>query len=137
MEKEEFKNYVHLQQEVEDLQENIEKLRSQAKSVCATRLSAAPAGSGSPDKIAANLAKIDSLMEYYLDKLENKLEQQKKVESAIEVLSGNERMLMRYRYIDGLDWIDVAAKMNYSWQHTHRIHAKALAKLKDEIECDS
>ena len=36
---------------------------------------------------------------------------------------------MRYRYIDGLDWIDVAANMNYSWRHMHRIHSESVYPL--------
>ena len=135
--KEELKEQIRLKQEIADLKENIEKLRLQAQSISATRITGAPAGSGSPDKIADNLARVDNLIQHYQQKVERLLIQQKRIEEAIESLPANERLLMRYRYINGLDWIDVAANMNYSWQHTHRIHAKALAKLKDEIECDS
>ena len=53
---------------------------------------------------------------------------------AIASLPDVERLLMRYRYIDGLNWIDVAAKMNYSWQGTHKIHARALKRLLEQKE---
>jgi len=132
--KEELKEHYRLKQETIELEETIEKLQLQAQSVSATKIMGAPGGSGSPDKIADNLARIEKLIQYYQQKLEKLLIQQKRVEEAIESLPANERLLMRYRYIDGLDWIDVAAKMNYSWQHTHRIHAKALARLKDETQ---
>ena len=134
--KEELKEHYRLKQETVELEETIEKLQLQAQSVGATRITGAPAGSGSPDKIIDNLSRIEKLIQYYQQKLEKLLIQQKRVEEAIESLPANERLLMRYRYIDGLDWIDVAANMNYSWQHTHRIHAKALAKLKDETQRD-
>ena len=132
--KEELKEHIRLKQEIADLKENIEKLRLQAQSISATRITGAPAGSGSPDKIADNLARVDKLIQHYQQKVEWLLIQQKRIEEAIESLPANERLLMRYRYIDGLNWIDVAAKMNYSWQHTHRIHAEALVKLKDETQ---
>ena len=38
--------------------------------------------------------------------------------------------LMRLRYIDGADWTEVAATINYEWAQTHRVHASALAKIK-------
>ncbi len=135
--KEDLKRHVCLAQEIADLKENIDRLQLQAKSISATRISGAPAGSGSPDKIADNMARVENLISYYHTKLNQCLVEQQRIEQAIASLPDVERLLMRYRYIDGLNWIDVAAKMNYSWQHTHRIHAKALAKLKDEIECDS
>ena len=133
--KEELKEHIRLKQEIADLKENIEKLRLQAQSISATRITGAPAGSGSPDKIADNLARVDNLIQHYQQKIERLLIQQKRIEEAIESLPASERLLMRYRYIDGLDWIDVAANMNYSWRHMHRIHSKILKKLKDGTQC--
>lgn len=132
--KEELRGYVHLQTEVEELPETLEKLQAQAYLIGATKINGAPAGSGSPDKIANNLAKLESLQEYYLDKLDKKLDLQRRIEDAIESLPDRERLLIRYRYIDGKNWIEIAATMGYSWQQTHRIHAKALELLKDETK---
>lgn len=129
--KEELKEHIRLKQEIADLKENIEKLRLQAQSISATRITGASAGSGSPDKIADNLARVDKLIQHYQQKVERLLIQQKKIEEAIESLPANERILMRYRYIDGLDWIDVAANMNYSWRQTHRIHGRALKLIEN------
>ena len=46
-------------------------------------------------------------------------------------LDPTERTLMRLRYIDGAEWIDVAEGIHYEWTQTHRIHARALNKIKD------
>ena len=127
--KEELKEHYRLKQETVELEETIKKLQLQAQSVSATKITGAPAGSGSPDKIADNLSRIEKLIQYYQQKLEKLLIQQKQIEEAIESLPTNERLLMRYRYIDGLDWVDVAANMNYSWQWMHKIHARILKKL--------
>ena len=129
--KEELKSHVRLVQEIADLKENITRLQLQAESISATRISGAPSGSGSPDKIAANLARVDELVNYYQQKMEQALVQQKRIEDAIEGLPDKERLLMRYRYIDGMDWVDVASRMHYSWKQTHRIHGRALNLLKD------
>ena len=55
-----------------------------------------------------------------------------RIEQAIETLGATERTLMRLRYIDGLSWQAIAMRINYSWQQTHRIHARALIKIKDK-----
>lgn len=127
--KEELKEHYRLKQETVEIEETIKRLQLQAQSVSATKITGAPAGSGSPDKIADNLSRIEKLIQYYQQKLEKLLIQQKQIEEAIESLPTNERLLMRYRYIDGLDWVDVAANMNYSWQWMHKIHARILKKL--------
>ncbi len=42
----------------------------------------------------------------------------------------DEQRVLRLRYIRGMKWEEVALEMGYSWQHTHRIHAKALINFK-------
>ena len=54
------------------------------------------------------------------------------VEQVIEGLEPIERRVLRLRYIDGREWHQVAAAIHYSWQQTHRIHARALLKIKDK-----
>ena len=67
----------------------------------------------------------------YHEKLQALLECQLKIEKAIESLNSTERELMRLRYIDGAEWLDVAETIHYEWTQTHRIHARALAKIRD------
>ena len=129
--KDELKSHIRLVQEIADLEENIMRLQLQAESISATRISGSPSGSGSSDKIASNLARIDELTGFYQQKMEQALIQQKRIEDAIESLPDSERLLMRYRYIDGMEWVNIAANMNYSWRHMHRIHARILKKLED------
>ena len=69
------------------------------------------------------------LRELYRDKLDELVALQVSIEQAIDSLGPVERDLFRYRYIDGMEWHQVAAKIHYSWQQTHRIHAAALIKL--------
>lgn len=71
------------------------------------------------------------LHDLYRKKLQVLTEGQLKIEKAIEGLNPTERELMRLRYIDGAEWVDVAATIHYEWTQTHRIHAKALAKIKN------
>lgn len=69
------------------------------------------------------------LRECYELKLKELVAAQLEIENAIETLDPTERELVRLRYIDGLDWHKVATRISYSWQQTHRIHARVLQKL--------
>ncbi len=129
--KEELKSHIRLVHEIADLQENITRLQLQAENISATRISGVPSGSGSLDKIASNLARVDELINYYQQKMEQALTLQKRIEEAIDEMPDNERILMRYRYIDGMAWIDIASRMHYSWKQIHRIHARILKKISE------
>lgn len=137
MTKQELKSYINQKREIVQLQEQIEQIKQQIYLVSSTRITGAPGGSGSLDKIADNIARLDELMRYYVEKLQQTVERQKRIEKEIENLPEQERVLMRYRYIEGLEWTAVAVKMNYSWKQTHRIHGNALQKLSEEIKDDT
>lgn len=74
---------------------------------------------------------VSSLHALYQQKLAELVEGQLKIEKAIESLAPTERELMRLRYIDGAEWVDVAETIHYEWTQTHRIHARALGKIRD------
>lgn len=71
------------------------------------------------------------LRDLYRKKLEVLIEGQLKIENAIESLDPTERELIRLRYIDGEEWLDICATIHYEWTQTHRIHARALDKIKN------
>lgn len=74
---------------------------------------------------------LQPLQDLYREKLEQLVSGQLRIEKAIEGLNPTERELMRLRYIDGAEWTEVAETIHYEWTQTHRIHAKALAKIKN------
>ena len=132
--KEELKEHYKLACEIKDLQEEIKQLQSVAKTAGAVNYGSFGSGSGGSDTIGEKLAKLNDLMEYYVLKVEESMEHQRHIESEIEHLPVNERRLIRYRYIDGLHWVQVASKMNYSLEQTYRIHGSALLKLKHDTK---
>lgn len=132
--KEELKEYYRLVCEIRELQEEIKQLQSVWQSVGATRYDIVGGSGGSGDIMGKTFARLNELTEYYAQKIEERIQQQEKIETAIEHLPIVERRLMRYRYIDGLDWVNVAARLNYSWKQTHRIHSRALQMLKSDTQ---
>lgn len=73
---------------------------------------------------------LQPIRELYREKLDELVALQVSIEKAIDSLGPVERELFRYRYIDCLEWHQVAAKIHYSYQQTFRIHDAALIKLK-------
>ena len=60
------------------------------------------------------------------------MNEEKEIEKFIDSLEDSrERVIMRYRYISGLEWEEVCVKAHYSWKHTHRLHSDALNKILD------
>lgn len=53
------------------------------------------------------------------------------IENKIEKLSNeSEKDVLMYRYIRLMKWEDICVTIGHSWQHTHRIHARALKNFK-------
>lgn len=71
------------------------------------------------------------LIDYYKKSSEKLSNELLRIEMAFDTLSYTERTLMRLRYIEGLSWQAICGRIGYSWQQTHRIHARALIKIKD------
>ncbi len=60
-----------------------------------------------------------------------RLKKCKEITDRIEQLSDeDEKDVLMYRYIELMKWEDIAVKMNFSWQHTHKIHSQALKNFK-------
>lgn len=71
------------------------------------------------------------LLDMYREKLQALVNTEIRVEKAFESLSPTERKLMRLRYIDGADWLEICAAIQYECAQTYRIHARALSKIKN------
>jgi len=73
----------------------------------------------------------------YNAKLAELAAEQLAIENAIEGLPQTERMILGYRYLDGLSWEEVCVKAGYSWTQTHDYHSKALRLLKEMEEVEA
>lgn len=83
----------------------------------------------------SDLSDYAVLLDEQIQKLkEERLEKAKlysSIEKKIRHLEGeDEKRVLRLRYIKGLKWEEVALQMGYTWQHIHKIHAKALRNFK-------
>lgn len=129
MTKERLRAYAEIKKEREQLRQQLEEVEAALyypKIQRLTDMPASPQGGNNQEDLA--IYHIE-LRERYRAKMEELAAEQLAIEQAIESLEPTARMLMRYRYIDGLKWEEVAVRMNYSWTQTHDIHGKALKQL--------
>ena len=129
MTKEFLKEHIKKLEEAKGLKYEIEQMYQTMKSPIITGMPAAH--SPDKDKIGVVISQIQEKEIRYLAKLNVILNEEKEIDEFIDSLEDSrQRIVMRYRYISGLEWEQVCVKAHYSWQHTHRLHSDALNKLK-------
>jgi len=131
-----LKSCLQKRQEAASLERAIRRLEKEKCSPKTSKLDQI-GGAGSPGAggtFERLIFKQDELERLYQQKLADLIEEQLRVEKAIESLDPVERMLMRLHYLDGLTWEEVAVEISYSWRQVHRIHSRALDKLSEEDE---
>lgn len=128
MTKDYLKEHVKKLSEAKGLKFEIDQMYQTMKSPVITGMPSAH--SSDTDKLGNILWKIQQKEIRYLAKLDIILNEEKEIEKVIDTLKDSrERTIMRYRYITGMTWEEICVRVNYSWQHTHRLHAGALSKL--------
>ena len=93
-------------------------------------LSQAPGGGeiGSPiERPMDKVLEIDAEINREIDELQIVRQE---IRAALNQLEDESlKLLMEYRYIDGLTWEQIAVKMNYSYMQICRLHGKALRTI--------
>ncbi len=127
--KEVLRNYRALAKELEQIEELIARIEARITEAKTIKMSNSPSPGWTNDTLGAHLARLEMLREMYNKRWDRLIDSRRKIEAAIEPLEPTERMLMRYRYIDGLAWDKVAKKLSYSYRHVTRMHGEILKKM--------
>lgn len=127
--KEWLKQYLPLSREVVQLEQRLETINSKLYYPQSPKWDGMPRGSGTSDPTGRVIQQKEAALELYEKKRDALTTMLREIEDAMQVLTPTERMLVRYRYMDGLAWEEICLVMGYSWTHIHRIHSAALVKL--------
>lgn len=131
MTKQELQQYGAIKREVEQLDEELARLKSSIMSARGQIITDMPrASSPEGDSLSKGVIKMVELEHLYQDMRAALCDKQAEIERALKALNPTERRLMRYRYIDGMTWEKVAQKMNYDYRWVTRLHGRALEKLR-------
>lgn len=129
--KQDLRKYRWIRMEIRQLEEQQEKLRSEAESQC-VELGREPGSNRIESRLEKIVIKIVELNEKIQQKLMDGYELMHRIEAAISILPEREAYLIRARYIELKSWEQIAVDMNYSWRQVHYIHAGALKLLADK-----
>lgn len=90
-----------------------------------------PHGGGMPhDEVGERVAKLDALKNKISAKLIDIEKERLYIETSFDRLPEQQRMVMYYRYLEGMSWRDVANKLHYSVDHCRGyIRQHALERL--------
>lgn len=125
--------YRQLNQRIDRLLEEQSRWREMALKITPV-LSQTPGGgeSGSPiERPMDKVLEIDEEINREIDELQTVRQEIRAVLDQLE--DENLKLLMEYRYIDGLTWEQIAEKMDYSRQWVTSLHGTALLKI--ELTC--
>mgnify|MGYP001279557539 FL=1 len=132
MTKKELLAYRSIKKELNDLEKRIEELRKDARSPKGISYSDMPRGRSEPIPSQQRyIEQLEKLSDLYEERKAKLVETQIAIERAISSLPSELRLLMQYRYIDGMRWEEIAEIMHISIGTFHNWHNKALLLLKD------
>ena len=130
--KEYLNQYRAIDKEIDALTEHAVRLRAQCEKAGGSIIDGT-AKSPKNDNSAPFERIVDKIIEIENEinqKIDLKLILRKEIEASIESVDDDTlRTLLRYRYLCGMTFEEVAVRMNYSYMRTCRLHGKALQKL--------
>lgn len=125
--KEYLQQYRTIQREIEDLDYRMAQLRLKYAAPSAIDYSDMPKAHNSEHDLSDYIAKMDEMTNYMISKYTRLRAVEVNIYKQVDIMDNQEeRELLRYRYIDGMTWSDIAAKLNTSERNVYFIHGRAL-----------
>lgn len=138
--KEYLRSYLVHVRRIRRINAEIEELRTMKMSPSVKENDGMPHGSGGQGDLSSYAANLDEMIQELISERYWRIKTYQQIARQIKRLrSENEKDVLFYRYIKGLDWWDIAEKMRYSERQVHRFHGKALIHFelpRDEIQKD-
>lgn len=127
--KEYLQSYKKYKLKAKRLEEQLEELRL-GKMLPSLITSDMPSSHNQKD-LSDYMVQYDALMSKIIRARKDAVTRFAEVQQAIEELENeNEKNILTLRYLRNWKWEDIAVNMDYTWQHLHKIHARALRNLK-------
>lgn len=134
VDKKRLKEYIWIQRNIETLEDMLLEVDTKLQCITSQLTPDKISTTKNPDKFSDLISDRIKIEKSINNEIQKGLKEMVYIESVINKIDERGKLLMRYRYIDGLTWEEIAVKMHYTWQHMHRIHSQC---LKDVIECDN
>lgn len=121
--------YREAEAESSRLEQEITRWYSKAEKMT-TAVKLVPSGGAAGRSLENSIEAIDALAGRLGDKRRETVRLRREIEDVIAAVpDGRLRMLLRYRYIDGMTWEKVADNMGLELRWTHVLHGRALSEI--------
>lgn len=123
-----LKSYLESVRRLNRIQAELSEVRSMRASISVSH-DGMPHGGGQGD-LSGYVAELDGLERELMKERYNRIRLYKDIAERIKAVKNSyEQDVLFYRYIKGLDWWEIAEKMNYTERWIHKLHGRALAHL--------
>lgn len=123
--------YRSIKKEIAELKERINHIYSSAMVPGIKNITDMPMAQGySADGLSKVFEQIEELTEVWAQRITELQQVCTKIETAMAGLESIERRVIRYRYMDNKSWNKISNITKYSIPHLHRIHNRAVDKLR-------
>ena len=121
--KEYLQQYRHIQREIED----IVQIRLKYAAPSAINYSDMPKAHNSEHDLSDYIVKMDELTDYMISKYTRLRGIEVDIYKRVDRMENQkERELLRYRYIDGMTWTEIADALDTTERNVYFIHGRAL-----------
>ena len=123
--------YAGIDERIERLENEVERLRTRLEGVSAQVIDGMPKAHGrkkGSEKLILELEKLDTELTTEILNLRKK--RLDILEAVNSIQEPRLQVLIEYRYLDFERWEDICSKMHYSWKQVHRLHLKAINQIR-------
>lgn len=115
--------------EIEQLEEEIKRLGAQAEGM--RSMGGGVAGSSGDNPMQACIDQMLEFQRMLTERLAENMKLRESIENSIAAVEDAKlRLLLRYRYIEGMTFEEIAVKMFYSYMQICRLHGQALEQCR-------
>ena len=125
--KEYLQQYRHIQREIEDIDRRMVQIRLKYAAPSAINYSDMPKAHNSEHDLSDYIVKMDELTDYMISKYTRLRGIEVDIYMRVDRMENQkERELLRYRYIDGMTWTEIADALDTTERNVYFIHGRAL-----------
>ena len=125
--KEYLQQYRHIQREIEDIDRRMAQIRLKYAAPSAINYSDMPKAHNSEHDLSDYIVKMDELTDYMISKYTRLRGIEVDIYMRVDRMENQrERELLRFRYIDGMTWTEIADALDTTERTVYFIHGRAL-----------
>lgn len=126
-----LKSYKKTRNRLNSLELQLERIKIDMVHVRASQGDGMPRAKGETTDLSRYMEQMADLEEQIDNKRAELIDKQIRITSAINFLDDDDECtVMTEKYLNGKTWEQVAEDNGYSWRTVHRIHGRALKKIK-------